>query len=170
MEHNFAHECSCCGKTLDGKPHFLDRISEKKLCLPCSEVSVSWEVNADREFILGEDIKLVANSGKSLNNHLSRIIATEQSRASYNISVKINELIKNNTHKNTINNLAQAYECLPLTATKNEMDAAVLGAEIANLEFQIDKAIDKGDRYSFLALSGQLKELLAKAGESNEAQ
>ena len=67
-----------------------------------------------------------------------------------------------------VSDLVVAYNQISFDATEDEIDGAVLGAEIANLEFAIDKAIDAGDRYAFLALSGQLKELLAKVGEEDE--
>ncbi|MEY9976549.1 hypothetical protein [Lysinibacillus sp. RC79] len=69
-----------------------------------------------------------------------------------------------------LSDLITAYNQISFDASADEMNAAVLGAEIANLEFAIDRAIDQGDRYMFLALSGKLKLLLAKAGEVNEAQ
>lgn len=61
--------------------------------------------------------------------------------------------------------LVKAYDQTCFDASKEEISDALLGAEIAKLEFAIDRAIDAGDRYTFLALSGQLKELLAKVGE-----
>jgi len=61
-----------------------------------------------------------------------------------------------------------AYHQICFDASKEDMCDAVLGAQIANLKFAIDRAIDAGDRYAFLALSGQLKELLAMVGEANE--
>lgn len=67
-----------------------------------------------------------------------------------------------------LSDLVKAYNRISFDATKEEMDGAFLGAQIANLEFAIDMAIDAGDRYVFLALSGQLKELLALVGEANE--
>lgn len=67
-----------------------------------------------------------------------------------------------------MSDLVKAYNRISFDATKDEMDGAVLGAQIANLEFAIDMAIDAGDRYTFLALSGQLKDLLALVGEANE--
>lgn len=70
--------------------------------------------------------------------------------------------------KYKVSDLVNAYNRECLYASSEEISDAVLGAEIANLEFAIDKAIDDGDRYTFLALSGQLKELLVKVGEANE--
>ncbi|MGE7946504.1 IDEAL domain-containing protein [Lysinibacillus sp. NPDC093688] len=67
-----------------------------------------------------------------------------------------------------LSDLVNAYNQISFDASKEDMSDAVLGAQIANLEFAIDKAIDAGDRYAFLALSGQLKDLLAEAGEANE--
>lgn len=67
-----------------------------------------------------------------------------------------------------VSDLVVAYNQISFDATEEEIEGVVLGAEIANLEFAIDKAIDAGDRYTFLALSGQLKELLAKVGEADE--
>jgi len=67
-----------------------------------------------------------------------------------------------------MSDLVKTYNRISFDATKDEMNGAILGAQIANLEFAIDKAIDAGDRYAFLALSGQLKELLAMVGEANE--
>lgn len=67
-----------------------------------------------------------------------------------------------------LSDLVKAYDRISFDATKEEMSGAVLGAQIANLEFAIDMAIDSGDRYAFLVLSGQLKELLAMVGEANE--
>ncbi|WP_342535708.1 IDEAL domain-containing protein [Lysinibacillus sp. FSL K6-1151] len=63
-----------------------------------------------------------------------------------------------------VTDLVNAYNRISFDATKVEMNRAVLNAKIANLKFAIDMAIDAGDRYKFLALSGQLKELLAKVG------
>ena len=68
----------------------------------------------------------------------------------------------------SLGDLVNAYNQICANAIQNEMDGAVLGAQIANLEFAIDMAIDASDRYAFLALSGQLKELLAMVGEANE--
>ncbi|WP_312506910.1 hypothetical protein [Lysinibacillus sp.] len=68
----------------------------------------------------------------------------------------------------SLGDLVNAYNQICANATQNEMDGAVLGTQIANLEFANDMAIDAGDRYAFLALSGQLKELLALVGEANE--
>ena len=67
-----------------------------------------------------------------------------------------------------MSDLVKAYNQISFDATKDEMNGAILGAQIANLEFAIDMAIDAGDRYAFLALSGQLKELIALVGEANE--
>lgn len=67
-----------------------------------------------------------------------------------------------------MSDLVKSYNRISFDATKDEMDGAILGAQIANLEFAIDMAIDTGDRYAFLALTGQLKELLAMVGEANE--
>ncbi len=67
-----------------------------------------------------------------------------------------------------MSDLLKAYNQISFDATKDEMNGAILGAQIANLEFAIDMAIDAGDRYTFLALSGQLKDLLAMVGEANE--
>ena len=64
--------------------------------------------------------------------------------------------------------LVNAYNQIGFDAPKEEMNSAVLSVEIANLEFAIDKAIDAGDRYNFIILSGQLKKLLVKVGEANE--
>ncbi|MFE3573920.1 hypothetical protein [Lysinibacillus sp. NPDC059133] len=69
-----------------------------------------------------------------------------------------------------LTDLVNAYNQISFDASEEEMSDAVLGVEIANLEFAIDMAIDQGERYMFLALSGKLKLLLAKAGEANEAQ
>ncbi|MGE7129189.1 hypothetical protein [Lysinibacillus xylanilyticus] len=69
-----------------------------------------------------------------------------------------------------LNDLVTAYHQICFDASVDEMSDAVLGAEIANLEIAIDRAIDANDRYTFLALSGQLKELLVKVGEVNEVQ
>lgn len=68
----------------------------------------------------------------------------------------------------SLGDLVNAYNQICANAAQDEMDGAVLGAQIANLEFAIDMAIDTGDRYAFLALTGQLKELLALVGEANE--
>ncbi|MGE7092563.1 hypothetical protein ACQKII_14180 [Lysinibacillus sp. NPDC048646] len=65
--------------------------------------------------------------------------------------------------------LVTAYNQISFDASQDEMDGAVLGAEIANLEFAMDRVLDEGDRYMFLVLSGKLKLLLAKAREANEA-
>lgn len=67
-----------------------------------------------------------------------------------------------------VSDLVKAYNRISFDATKVEMNRAVIDAQITNLEFAIDKAIDADDRYAFLALSGQLKELLALVGEANE--
>lgn len=64
--------------------------------------------------------------------------------------------------------LVNAYNQISFDASEEEMTDAVLGAEIANVEFAIDKALDEGDRYMFRALSGKLKVLLEMAGEANE--
>ncbi|UED81926.1 hypothetical protein FH508_0008530 [Lysinibacillus sp. CD3-6] len=80
----------------------------------------------------------------------------------------VNCRCSNITENYKVEDLVNAYNQISFDATKDELNGAVLGAEIANLEFAIDKAIDAGDRYTFLALSGQLKELLAKVGEADE--
>ncbi|MGE7839576.1 hypothetical protein ACQKNX_02175 [Lysinibacillus sp. NPDC093712] len=72
------------------------------------------------------------------------------------------------TENYKVEDLVNAYNRECLYASSEDMRDAVLGAEIANLEFAIDKAIDEGDRYNFLVLSGQLKDLLAIAGEAYE--
>lgn len=74
------------------------------------------------------------------------------------------------TENYKLSNLVNAYHQICFDASAEELSDAVLGAEIANLEFAIDRAIDQGDGYMFFALSGKLKLLLAKAGEANEAQ
>ncbi|MFJ6264389.1 hypothetical protein ACIQGW_05115 [Lysinibacillus xylanilyticus] len=74
------------------------------------------------------------------------------------------------TENYKLSDLVNAYHQICFDASKEDMSDAVLGAQIANLEFAIDRAIDQGDRYMFLALSGKLKLLLAKVGEVNEVQ
>lgn len=72
------------------------------------------------------------------------------------------------TENYNLSDLVNDYNQICANATQDEMDGAVLGAQIANLEFAIDMAINAGDRYAFLALSCQLKELLAMVGKANE--
>ncbi|MFJ7647741.1 hypothetical protein ACIQ1H_09335 [Lysinibacillus sp. NPDC097279] len=159
MNASFEMKCRCCSAGLEGKYYYQDRITEEKVCADCAVVKMKWSVETldDKVFIPSNDAMLIAPKGINITVPLKGFINLEVSRAISFINSRLNRLMKEG--------IAQGA---PLRATSEEMSSTVLCAEISNIESQIDKAIDAGDRYTFLALSGHLKDLLAKVGEANE--
>ncbi|MGE8004358.1 hypothetical protein [Lysinibacillus sp. NPDC093216] len=152
MNASFEMRCKCCNIDLEGKYYLQDRITEEKVCGNCAVVEMSWNVETldDKVFIPSKDLMLIGPKGYNVTTALKSFISLERSRAISYINIRLDQLMKDSN-----------LEGQPSRATSEEMSSAVLGAEIANLDFQIDKAIDASDRYTFLALSGQLNELLA---------